>query len=62
MIPKDFVPLVRLKVQSNGNIHIPKALRDKFDIDKRADMVIGLFELLEHGEISQLPSFNVKFV
>lgn len=63
MMPKDFVPLVRLKVNSNGSIHLPKkVLRDKFGLDKGSEMVIGLFEILEHGEISQLPSFDVKFV
>ena len=62
MIPKNHIPLIRLKVNSNGNIHIPKSLRDEYGVKHKSELVVGLFELLQHGEISQIPTFNVKFV
>ena len=62
MKPEEYVPLLRLKVQGNGNICIPKVMRDKFGVKGKSEIVIGLFEFLEHGEVSTLPSFDVKFV
>ena len=62
MKPEDYIPLHRLRVGKNGNIHLPKALINKYGVEAKSELVIGIFELLQHGEISQIPSFNVKFV
>ena len=61
-VRENTIELFRLKVNINGNIHLPKALREEFGIEHKSEVIFGLFELLRHGEISQLPSFDVKFV
>ncbi|MCK4329768.1 hypothetical protein KAX02_07985 [candidate division WOR-3 bacterium] len=62
MIPKNIVELVRLKVDINGNIHLPKSMRKEYGVEHKTELMIGLFEVLNHGEISQMPSFDVKFI
>ena len=62
MTTKSIFEIVRLKVDANGNIHLPKALREEYGIDHKLEVMVGLFELLQHGEISQLPSFDIKFI
>lgn len=61
MLIKEKIPLIRVKLGSNGNLRIPKAVREMYGLEYSNDIVIGVFEILKHAEISKLPSFSVSF-
>lgn len=61
MLTKDKVPTARVKLQRTGEVMIPKSIRDMLNIEHRDELIVGIFEVLKHGEISELPSFTVSF-
>lgn len=61
MLIKEKVPLVRAKLRTDGSIHIPKGLVDAYRLDPKNVLVMGLFEILKDGDMSELSSFKVSF-
>ena len=61
MLTKDRVPMVRAKLRSDGSLSIPKNIRKMLAMQHKDEVVIGVFEILKHGDISEMPSFSVSF-
>lgn len=61
MLTKDRIPMVRARLKTDGSLGIPKTVRDMLGMDIHDEIVIGVFEILKHGDISELPSFSVSF-
>ena len=61
MLTKDKVPTARVKLQGSGEVMIPKSIRDMLNIEYKDELILGIFEVLKHGESSEIPSFTVSF-
>lgn len=61
MMTKDRVPMVRARLRSDGSLSIPKNIRKMLAMNYKDEVVIGVFEILKHGDISEMPSFSVSF-
>lgn len=61
MLTKDKVLTARVKLQRTGEVMIPKSIRVMLNIHHKDELVLGIFEVLKHGEISEIPSFTVSF-
>ena len=61
MLVKNKIPVVRAKMRSDGSIMMPKGVRELLDMEHKDVIAFGLFEILKHGEVSELSSFTVSF-